>query len=66
MTSMDTVIQREHWYTRLMWIQEFRGTLVHKTSVDTGIQREHCMVHKTSVDTGIQREHRYTGQVWIQ
>ncbi len=62
---MDTIIQREHWYTGQVWIQEYRGT--------TGTQdkcgytnTEGTQVHRTYVDKGIQKEHWYPGQVWIK
>jgi hypothetical protein len=54
--SVDSIVKREHWYTRQVWIQEYRretgtqgkcgyknteGTLAHRTSADTRIQWEH-------------------------
>jgi hypothetical protein len=62
---MDTIIQREHWYTEQVQIQEHRGNI--GTHDKYGYNcKEGTLVHKTSEDTRIQKGNRYTGQVWIQ
>ena len=62
---MDTLIQREHWYTEQVRIQEYRGNT--GTHDKYGYNNtEGTLVHKTSVDSIVKREHWYTGQVWTQ